>query len=218
MPLVSGGIIWDYAARDNRLYPDRRLGQAALSTARQGVFPLGLRGAGIGATMGNGAPGAHGEAAGQGAVLMEAEGMKFFACTVLNARGAVHDRSGRVVRGGLIPEAGTRRSAAIALADGTEEEPETRGNTTLTVLVTICLLQGHDLEQVGRQAHSSMARAIQPFHTSFDGDLLWTVSTGEMTEPPWSTAQLGVALSEIAWDAVLAARPWDERPKTAQVA
>ena len=52
-----------------------------------------------------------------------------------------------------------------------------------------------------------MARAIQPFHTRDDGDVLWMVSTGEVDVPEWSLTALGVAASEVVWDAVLEAYP-----------
>ncbi len=52
-----------------------------------------------------------------------------------------------------------------------------------------------------------MARAIQPFHTSTDGDILWTISTGAVANAKWSALMLGVAALEVVWDAVLAAHP-----------
>ena len=54
------------------------------------------------------------------------------------------------------------------------------GNTTLTVVVTNQQLDDRSLGQLGRQVHSSMARAIQPFHTLYDGDVLFAVSTNEI--------------------------------------
>ena len=53
-------------------------------------------------------------------------------------------------------------------------------HTTLSVLVTNVAFPRELLRQLGRQVHSSMARAIQPFHTPDDGDILFTVSTGEV--------------------------------------
>jgi hypothetical protein len=44
LPLVSGAIIFDYGGRENRIRPDMALGRAALSAAREGIFPLGARG------------------------------------------------------------------------------------------------------------------------------------------------------------------------------
>jgi L-aminopeptidase/D-esterase-like protein len=48
-----------------------------------------------------------------------------------------------------------------------------------------------------------MARAIQPFHTIYDGDVLWAVSTNEVDNPSLNDVALGALASEVAWDAVL---------------
>ena len=130
---------------------------------------------------------------------------------VLNAIGAVFDREGNVVRGHVDPASGQRtaymadieRRVATAQA---APDPQS-GNTTITVVVTNQTVRGHDLTQLGRQVHSAMARAIQPFHTRDDGDALWMVSTGEVEVAPWSLTALGVVASEVVWDAVLAAHP-----------
>jgi L-aminopeptidase/D-esterase-like protein len=59
------------------------------------------------------------------------------------------------------------------------------------------------LRQFARLVHTSMARAIQPFHTVYDGDVLWAVSTGEVDNPALNDIGLGALASEVAWDAVL---------------
>lgn len=51
--LVSGAIIYDYSPRENAIYPDKRLGRAALKAATSGVFPIGGHGAGCSASVGN---------------------------------------------------------------------------------------------------------------------------------------------------------------------
>jgi 6-aminohexanoate-oligomer endohydrolase len=79
------------------------------------------------------------------------------------------------------------------------------GNTTLTVVVTNQTLDARLLRTLGRQVHASMARAIQPFHALFDGDVLYAVSTNEAEYPALESIGLGVVASELAWDAVLAA-------------
>ena len=73
---------------------------------------------------------------------------------------------------------GESASAALERKLRTAPKPSDQpGNvtqhTTLTlVAVNASILQ---LDQLGRQVHTSMARAIQPFHTEFDGDVLWAV-------------------------------------------
>jgi L-aminopeptidase/D-esterase-like protein len=52
-----------------------------------------------------------------------------------------------------------------------------------------------------------MARAIQPFHTSRDGDMLFALTTAESDKNMPSLAELSVRASELAWDAVLNSVP-----------
>ena len=66
IPLVSGGIVFDFGTRSNSIYPDKRLGRVALENAVPNRFPLGARGAGIAVTVGKGLAFDRGEPAGQG--------------------------------------------------------------------------------------------------------------------------------------------------------
>lgn len=207
IPLVTGGIVFDFGGRDNGLYPDKRLGRAALNATREGIVPLGRRGAGISVTAGNGFAFDRGEAAGQGAAFREVGGVKFLAVVVLNALGAVFDRDGQIVLGHKDPKTGQRTAYSEEIERLAGAARPAPGNTTLTVIVTNQAMHRQDLTQFARQVHASMARAIQPFHTRDDGDILWAISTNEVEESAWSNMALGVVASETVWDAVLQAHP-----------
>jgi 6-aminohexanoate-oligomer endohydrolase len=199
--LVLGAIVYDFGRRDNAIYPDAELGKAALRTAREGVFPLGRRGAGRSVTVGKTFGLEQGEFAGQGGAFREVGPTKIAVFTVVNAFGAIVDREGNVVRGHYDPERGTR----TALVEGLEAQlPQAApGNTTLTLVVTNQKLTRRELRQLGVQVHASLARAIQPFHALVDGDVLYTVSTAEVENEGLPAMGLGIVASELAWDAVL---------------
>jgi L-aminopeptidase/D-esterase-like protein len=209
--VVRGAIIYDFGPRENTIYPDKALGRAALRAARPGMFPLGPRGAGRSATVGKWAlRGLRGEPAGQGGAMRQVGEVKVAVFTVVNAVGALVDRSGRVVRGFLDPRTGRRRHPAEVAGNVPSTGAEVpsggapaHGNTTLTLLVTNADLPTRSLRQLGRQVHGSMARAIQPFHTVFDGDVLFAVTTREVEPPDLDYLELATAASELAWDAVL---------------
>jgi 6-aminohexanoate-oligomer endohydrolase len=207
IPLVAGAIIFDYGSRDNGIYPDKELGRAALRAARPGVFPLGARGAGRSATAGKTFALEEREPAGQGAAVRQIGETRVAVFTVINSVGAIVDREGNVVRGHLDSATGTRRALVAGveerLANGLPVHPPP-GNTTLSVVVTNQKLDPRLLRTLGRQVHASMARAIQPFHTLVDGDVLYAVSTNEVDDPALESIGLGVVASELAWDAVLA--------------
>jgi L-aminopeptidase/D-esterase-like protein len=111
------------------------------------------------------------------------------------------------VRGHLDRPAGNRRALVQELERRLAAGEPTRplpGNTTLTVVVTNQELDRRSLQQLGRQVHASLARAIHPFHALVDGDVLYALTTGETSNEPLDSVTLGVIASELAWDAVLA--------------
>jgi L-aminopeptidase/D-esterase-like protein len=169
--LVPGAVIYDFPPRDNTIYPDAALGRAALRAARTGRFPLGARGTGCSAAVGIGFD-------------FQVGPTKIAVFTVVNAVGAIVNRQGRVVRGHLDRETGIRRHAIEdlerRLANHEHFDEHKERHTTLTLLVTNQKLSPQSLRQVGKQVHTSMARAIQPFHTIYDGDVFFTVTTGEV--------------------------------------
>ena len=202
--LVSGAVIYDFGVRTTSTYPDRELGQAALEAARPGRFSLGAHGAGASASCGKWLePEVKRELAGQGAAFGRRGSIRVGVFTVVNSVGAIVDRNGRVVRGHLDPKTGRRRMYNDSVGDVGESTP--RGNTTLTVVVTNQKLGDWELSQVSRQVHTSMARAIQPFHALIDGDVLYAVTTGEVgsAKDRKQTRAVVDLATRLAWDAVL---------------
>lgn len=205
VPIVSGAIVYDFG-RDTAVYPDKALGRAALRTARQGVFPLGARGAGACVFVGKGPRGDSAERAGQGAAFRQIGQAKVAAFSVVNAGGAIVNRAGSVVRGHFDRTSASRRHAMDSLEERLSDRSAgstVPGNTTLTAVVTNQRISPRALQQLARQVHSSMARCIQPFHTMTDGDILYAVTTNEIAGSELDDAAIGLIASELVWDAVL---------------
>ncbi|HXV12583.1 MAG TPA: P1 family peptidase [Candidatus Krumholzibacteria bacterium] len=207
--IVSGAVIFDFNRfRANKaVYPDKALGRAALRASRPGMFPLGPRGAGVCASVGKWLRDAYElERSGQGAAVYASGDARVAAFTVVNAVGALVDRNGRAVRGHLDPKTGRRVRVGEVVAIRREAEPMPEpppGNTTLTVIVTNQTMGTRELNQMARQVHSSMARAIDPFHTMYDGDVLYCVTTNTLAPAPLNYNEVSYVASELAWDAVL---------------
>lgn len=211
--LVSTAVVYDYAGRENSVFPDAALGRAAVRAATHGSVPTGRCGAGATTSTGK-LHRARAEFAGQGAAFRQAGAAKVLVVTVVNPMGVVVDRDGRVVRGNYDPATGERglleEDWIAALAAGSVLEAD-RGNTTITAVVTNVRMSDRDLVQFGRQVHGSMNRAIRPFATAFDGDVLFALTTDEVDPGvtaeglPVSPLAVGALASEVAWDAVLEA-------------
>jgi L-aminopeptidase/D-esterase-like protein len=215
---VPGAIIYDFGGRRfNEIYPDKRLAQAALRAVRPGMFPLGAQGAGRMAMQG-GYFGCNAHS-GQGGAFRQIGAVKIAAFTVVNAYGAVTDRAGRLVAcsrpkswGNLSATSELLRNLPQSLnanwdtaAVGAADAGGTR-NTTVSLIVTNQKLDSASLQRMAVQVHTSMARAIQPFSTSEDGDTLFAASTQEV-DGEFRPVTLTTIASEVMWDAVLASVP-----------
>jgi L-aminopeptidase/D-esterase-like protein len=201
MPKVVGATIYDYVARENAIYPDKLLGQKAFESALSNVFPLGRQGAGRSAIVGKGYR--NWEYSGQGGAFKEIGQTKIAAFSVVNAMGAILNRDGQVVRG-FVGEEGEREPIQTLLNDmGQSILSNEEQNTTLTLVVTNQVLPSVYLRHLSKQIHTSMARAIYPFHSIFDGDVLFFVSTNEVENSKLDPIHLGLYASEVVWDAVL---------------
>lgn len=224
--LSIGSIIFDFGPRRlNEIYPDKRLAQAAFRAARPGIFPLGAYGAGRFAKTG-GFFGCNAYS-GQGGAFRQVGKVKIAAFTVVNAFGVITDRDGRVAA--CYPGAGWPRD--LRTTDLMTNFPDSRNpawegvprtdrtahhNTTVSLIVTNQKLAHAELQRLAVQVHTSMARALQPFATQFDGDVLYAVSTNELDDPDGgpglSSADLGAVAGEVMWDAVLSSVPKQPRP------
>lgn len=216
--VVPGAIIFDLGDRRfNAVTPDAALGAAALRSARPGRFPLGARGAGRFAMQGSFFGGR--SYSGQGGAFRESGPTKIAVFTVVNARGTVVDRDGNVVRCSNDPRVGcgsademiaaavAGRTGAGEGVGGSDSGEGGRQNTTISIVVTNQRLEAWQLDRLAVQVHTSMGRAIRPFHSEFDGDILFAVSTNEVDNPSLALGDLGALASDAAWDAVVSSVP-----------
>ncbi|MSQ98371.1 MAG: peptidase S58 DmpA [Xanthomonadales bacterium] len=219
--LSVGSIIFDFGSRRlNEIYPDKRLAEAAFRAAQPGFFPLGAHGAGrmakFGYFFGCNA------FSGQGGAQRSVGALKIAAFAVVNAYGVITDRNGRVAA--CYPQASWPED--LHTADLMENFPASKDqqwkppprtaeakktNTTVSLVVVNQKLTPPELKRLAVQVHTSMSRAIQPFATLYDGDVLYAVSTAEVEQTELSGPELGVVASEVMWDAILAAVPQQPR-------
>ncbi|WP_225773703.1 P1 family peptidase [Inquilinus sp. Marseille-Q2685] len=223
--LSVGAIIYDLGGRRlNEIVPDKRLAQAAFRAAKPGVFPLGAQGAGRLAMTGSlFGCNAH---SGQGGAFRQVGQVKVAAFVVVNALGVVTRRDGTVAAC-YGDEGWPKDLTAAALLAGypASRKPGWTGapnadaparNTTVSLVVTNQKLKPAELQRLAIQVHSSMGRALQPFATEFDGDVLYAVSTGELEDEAamLPTVDLGVIGGEAMWDAILTSVPDQPQPAT----
>jgi L-aminopeptidase/D-esterase-like protein len=181
---VSGAIIYDFLRRDTLVYPDKRLGAAAFRAAAPGRYPVGPRGAGCSASVGQiGSKRFVPEPGGQGCAVGKLGDAAIGVFTVANPLGAIFSEDGKLLRGYVDKESGQRHSLEDVIRNYPKEvgliDSTAGSHTTITAVIIDKKIPAAELRQFGRQVHASMAQVIRPFHTPLDGDILFSVSVSE---------------------------------------
>lgn len=175
IPIVPAAAIFDLGVGEP-CSPGPDDGRLAAEAACDDRVPEGAFGAGSGASVGKMVPG-QSTPAGQGAVTLEApDGLRVAALAVVNAVGSVIDANGHVMAG---PRDGSGEplDPLASLAFGRSAAPGRQ--TTLVAVVTDSTLDKAQLTRVARMAHDGLARAIEPVHTLWDGDVVFAMATGQ---------------------------------------
>ncbi len=185
VPIVPAAVVFDLLVGDAEAFPDSAAGRHACVDAEPGSpCGNGRFGAGTGATVGKLAGPEHAAPGGVGTASASLPGGGTVgALAVVNAFGNVVASDGTLLAGTLEPPA----------------TPLMGGNTTLAVLATDVTLTKTQAARLATVAHDGFAHAIRPVHTSYDGDTIFAVSTGDAEE---LTLVLEMAAVEVVARAV----------------
>lgn len=204
VPIVPAAILLDLAVGGRPdIVPTADCGYRAASAAASGPVAEGSVGAGAGATVGKFANGRPMKGGIGTAALRGANGLVVGAIVAVNASGSIFDRrTGRVV-------AGVRTADGVGLEDPFEllrrmaaPPPREMENTTIGVVATNARLTKAQALRVAIMAQDGLARAIFPSHTPGDGDTLFVLATGGITEAP-NVSRIGSLGAEAVSDAIL---------------
>ena len=184
-PIVGAAVVLDIRGPDMRRI-DREAGWAACEAATAGEPANGSVGVGTGCTVGKEAGLGWASKGGQGTAVRRSGGVTVGAMVAVNALGSVLGEDGRVIAGSRAPADNPRYPHApmsIVRApgdDGTRDDAGGISNTVIGCVVTNARLRKPGVCRVADLAHTGIARAVSPAHTSLDGDALFALSTGEV--------------------------------------
>jgi len=195
VPIVPAAILFDLANGGDKSWdqnPYFALGEQALAQADV-TFGLGTCGAGTGATT------AHLKGGLGSASIILPSGHTVGALVAVNALGS--PTVGRAQHFWAAPfEIGSEFGG---LGPAPEFDPSAHSptkldraqNTTIAIVATDATLTQAQAKRVAIAAHDGMARALVPSHTPLDGDLVFSVATGQrpLSDPTADSLELGHA-------------------------
>ena len=211
-PIVGAAVVLDIRGPDMRRI-DRDSGWAACETATDAEPANGSVGVGTGCTVGKEAGLEWASKGGQGTAVCRSGAVAVGALVAVNALGSVIGEDGRVIAGCRAPADRLRYPYApmsILRAGGESDSSDDAGgvsNTVIGCVVTNARLGKPGVCRVADLAHTGIARAVSPAHTSLDGDALFALATGEVDASVDLVAELAAqAVAEAVREGVRHAR------------
>ncbi|MCX7857361.1 MAG: P1 family peptidase [Deltaproteobacteria bacterium] len=182
IPIVPTAVIFDLAFGDPYAQPTAEMGYEACISASYEVNE-GSVGAGVGATVGKlfDIERAMKGGLGTSSIFMP-NGLVVGALCVVNAFGDVLDNvTGKIIAGARKSKESYEFADTLkCMQEGYVKKEFGMVNTTLGVVATNGRFNKRDMTKIAQMAHGGIMKTISPAHTTFDGDLIFALSTGKI--------------------------------------
>ena len=183
MPIVAGAVLNDLGFTGGTARPDAAMGYRACQEASTREAREGNVGAGTGAAVGRLSGNSKGMVkGGLGTASVRVGELVVGAIVAVNCNGDVSDPATGETLAGTLTTDRTRVAGAMDMlmgATGTYKEGFPT-NTTIGVVASNGILTKSEAARVAMMAHDGYARTINPIHTLGDGDVIFTLGTGNV--------------------------------------
>ena len=206
LPLVPAAVLFDLLVGDSSVRPDAEAGFRACQAATRDAPAQGNVGAGAGAAVGKIFGIERAMKGGIGTASLTVDGVTVAALIACNAVGDVIDPdTAKVICGARTVDGLHLLDSRRALLAGHAPRPLLTGtNTTIGVIATDAVITKVQATRLAQMGHDGLARSINPVHTMFDGDTLFSLGTGASGRSLGMMA-LGTLAAEVTAMAVVRA-------------
>ena len=182
IPIVPTAIIFDLLFGDPKARPTPAMGYEACKNAAEEVEE-GSIGVGVGAALGKlfEVPRSMKGGVGTSSIILP-DGLIVGALVVINAFGDVIDNiTGKIIAGARVSEQSLEFAHTFeCLKKGDRKKQFGLVNTTLGVVATNAKFNKREITKIAQMAQGGLIKTIVPVHTTFDGDMIFAVSAGEI--------------------------------------
>ncbi len=207
IPIVPSAILYDLAVGDSKIRPDADAGYAACVAASNDAVAEGNQGAGAGATVGKffGMNRAMKSGLGTASIKIAETGLVVGAIVAVNAAGDVIDsRTGKIVAGARTEDGRGFANSMQQISNGYYVQVPETTNTTIGVVATNAKFDKAQATKIAQMAQDGLARTLNPVHTPFDGDTIFSACTGTSSVKA-DVGAIGAIAAEMIAIAVLRA-------------
>lgn len=180
VPIISQAVLFDLAYKNPQARPDEILTQEAFETATYNDNKMGIVGAGTGATVAKALGPESLVKSGLGQASIKKGDLVVSAIVALNAFGDIFDYHKGVQIAGPTKDGIMLRTMDYIdkiLGSFADIKPT---NTTIGAVATNASFSKTELTKIAGMAHDGYARSINPVHTMFDGDTIFSLATNKV--------------------------------------
>ena len=183
VPIVPAAVIYDLNIGNSKVRPNAENAYLACQSAISDFNQQGSIGAGTGATVGKWSGISKAMKSGLGIATINFSDIYVNAVSIVNSVGDVVDGGGKIIAGAIDAD-----GKFIADEDISKRwhPPDIRfsENTVLSAILTNSKLTKLEANICSRRAQYGLARAIIPASTSFDGDIIFVLSSSQIKSKP----------------------------------
>lgn len=181
VPIVSGAVIFDLDIGDYSIRPNFNMGYLAAKNAKEEEKSQGNIGCGMGATVGKILGPEYSMKSGIGSASMNVGNLWVGAIIAVNSFGDVYDyETNNILAGAYDYKNKKLLNSYKIMKEEKKSKDFSMKNTTIGVVATNGILSKPEANKVAQMAQNGLARSINPIHTMYDGDTIFTMSTGKI--------------------------------------
>lgn len=180
VPIISQAVLFDLSYKDSKARPDAKMTEKAYNNARYEDKSQGIVGAGTGATVAKALGPDHLVKSGLGQASIKKGDLVVSAIVAVNAFGDIFDYHRAVQLAGPIVDGKMLKTVDMIdkiLGSFADIKP---ANTTIGAVATNATFTKTELTKIAGMAHDGYARSINPVHTLFDGDTIFSLATNKV--------------------------------------
>jgi L-aminopeptidase/D-esterase-like protein len=181
IPIVPTAVIFDIFFGDPKVRPTPEMGYEACVNASETVEE-GSIGVGTGAAVGKLFEISRAMKGGVGtSSIVMPDGLTVASLVVVNAFGDIIDNvTGKIIAGARVsPESLEFANTVESIKKGAVKKQFGLVNTTLGVVATNAKFDKKEITKIAQMSQGGLIKTISPVHTTFDGDLVFALATGE---------------------------------------
>lgn len=180
VPIISQAVLFDLAYKNPKARPDAKMTQKAFESATYDDKSQGIIGAGTGATVGKALGPEFLVKSGLGQASIRKGDLVVSAIVAVNAFGDIFDYHEGVQIAGPTKDGKMLKTIDLIdqiLGSFADIKPS---NTTIGAVATNATFSKTELTKIAGMAHDGYARSINPVHTLFDGDTIFSLATNKV--------------------------------------